>query len=213
MGSHSNGMHHTPLARAVLLSVLGGCSLAACAGSAHTSSRAGAPPPTQAASERGFGWLRPGRAPRAWSAVTSSSGQLTLSYPPTWKTLRGDLGSVTAAVRDARGVYVGYLNATPRQGGERLRGWARYRTEHNFAEGDRDVRETAAAEGLRFIGAHGSCVIDDYLSRVGSNRYREIACIVAGEHASGVFIGAALVADWRQIYPVLERAAAAFRER
>jgi hypothetical protein len=207
-------MHHMPLARALLLSALGGCSLAACAGnSAHTSSLAGRLAPTQAASVSSFDWLRRARAPRGWSAVTSASGELTLAYPPTWRTLRGDAGSVTAAVRDARGVYVGYLNATPRQGGERLHGWARYRTEHNRAEGDRYVRETGAAEGLRFIGAHGSCVIDDYLSRVGSNRYREIACILAGQHASSVFIGAGLVADWRQIYPALERAAAAFRER
>jgi hypothetical protein len=157
--------------------------------------------------------LRPARAPRGWSILTSASGQLTLSYPPTWKTLRGDVGSVTAALQDARGVYVGYLNGTPRQGGEQLHGWGRYRVEHNRAEGDRNVHEAAAAEGLRFIGAHGSCVIDDYLSRVGSHRYREIACIVAGQHATSVFIGAALLKDWRQIHPALERAASCFRER
>jgi hypothetical protein len=208
-------MHRKPGTRAIAaLSALGSCTLAACAGgSANGPSPAGGLPPTRAAPASSFDSLRPAQAPRGWRAVTSASGQLTLPYPSTWTTLRGDVGSVTAALRDAGGAYVGYLNATPRQGAEQLHGWARYRTEHNRGEGDRNVHETAASEGLRFTRGHGSCVIDDYLSRVGSNHYREIACIVAGEHATGVFIGAALLRDWRQVDPVLERAAAAFRER
>ena len=122
-------------------------------------------------------------------------------------------GSLTAALRAADDHYAGYLNATPRQGAEQPRGWARFRVEHLAGEGDTRVHQTAAAEGLRFGGARGSCVTDDYISRVGANHYREIACIVAGEHATSVFIGAALVRDWRQLSPVIERASSAFRER
>jgi len=71
----------------------------------------------------------------------------------------------------------------------------------------------AAAEGLQFAGARGSCVIDDYLSRVGANPYRELACIVAGPRHTDVFVGATLRADWNRLGPVVERAASALIER
>jgi hypothetical protein len=120
---------------------------------------------------------------------------------------------VTSALRDSSGIYHGYLNVTPRQGDERLAGWASFRTRRNTQEGDRNVRVLAAAEGLHFEGAGGSCVIDDYLSRVGSHAYRELACIVAGTHATSVFIGATPVQDWTHVGPVIERAASALVER
>jgi hypothetical protein len=72
------------------------------------------------------------------------------------------------------------------------------------------VRQLAAAEGLRFRDASGSCVVDDYLSRVGGNAYREIACLVSGHRDADVFIGAALKRDWPALSVILERAASAF---
>jgi hypothetical protein len=122
----------------------------------------------------------------------------------------GDKGTVTRSIRDSHGLYVGYLNATPRQGTEQLHGWAGLRVGHNREEGDRQVRQLAAAEGLRFRNASGSCVIDDYLSRVGGNAYREIACLVSGHRDTDVFIGAALKRDWPALSVILERAASAF---
>jgi hypothetical protein len=116
---------------------------------------------------------------------------------------------VTRSLRDASGFYIGYLNLTPRQGAEQLHGWASIRTAHNREEGDRQVREVAAAEGLRFRNARGSCVIDDYLSKVGGNPYREIACLVGGHRHTDVFIGAALTRDWSTLSGTLERAASA----
>jgi hypothetical protein len=125
----------------------------------------------------------------------------------------GDTGTVTASLRDRAGLYHGYLNVTPRQGRERLTGWARFRITRNREEGDADVHALAVGAGLRFRGARGSCVIDEYLSREGSHPYRELACIVAGRRATSVFVGAALRQDWPSIGPLLERAASDLIER
>jgi hypothetical protein len=160
-----------------------------------------------------FAWLRPALAPAGWQHTTTAASQATLFYPPGWKQISGDRGTVTRALRDRRGLYIGYLNVTPRQGTEQPHGWAAFRTGHNRDEGDKQVREVAAAEGLRFHNATGSCVIDDYLSRVGSNPYREIACLIVGHRHPDVFIGAALRPDWHALSGILERAASAFVQR
>lgn len=151
-------------------------------------------------------------APPGWQRAGTLGGQATLFYPPGWTRIPGDRGTVTRALRDENGLIVGYLNATPREGTERLHGWAAFRTGHNREDGDRRVRQIAAAEGLPFHDARGSCVIDDYLSRVGGHAYREIACLVRGRHSTGVFIGAALTRDWPVLSGPLERAMAAFTQ-
>jgi hypothetical protein len=160
-----------------------------------------------------FSWLHPSRAPDGWARATIASGDATLFYPADWSGIPGDRGTVTAALRDSAGAYLGYLNVTPRQGAEKLQGWAGFRIRRNSGEGDEHVHELAAAEHLRFREARGSCVIDDYLSRVGSHPYREIACIVAGEHSVSVFVGAALRPDWATLGRILESAASDFLER
>ena len=165
---------------------------------------------TGAAGQRGaFAWLRPASAPAGWVGATIASGGATLFYPSSWTPIPGDRGTVTASLRDGAGRYRGYLNLTPQQGAEQLAGWAAFRTRRNSADGDQRTRTVAAGEGLRFSGAHGSCVIDEYLSRVDSNPYREVACIVAGARFTNVFVGAALVSDWPSLGPVIERAASA----
>jgi hypothetical protein len=120
---------------------------------------------------------------------------------------------VTAALRDSAGVFHGYLNVTPRQGSEKLKGWGSFRTRRNAEEGDKHVQEQASAENLRFHDARGSCVIDAYETSVGSHHYREIACIVAGRGSISVFVGAALRGDWPRLGGILERAASDFLER
>jgi hypothetical protein len=120
---------------------------------------------------------------------------------------------VTAALRDGAGVFHGYLNVTPRQGSETLKGWSGFRTRRNAEEGDKHVQEQASAEDLRFREARGSCVIDAYETSVGSHPYREIACIVAGRRGISVFVGAALRQDWVMLGRILERAASYFLER
>jgi hypothetical protein len=161
----------------------------------------------------GLSWLRPAPAPKAWTSLTIASGGATLSYPSNWKPIPGDRGTVTAALRDSRGLYRGYLNVTPRQGAEQLAGWAAFRTRRNMQEGDQRTRILAAAEHLRLGSVRGSCVVDDYLSRVGSHPYREVACIFTGNRYTNVFVGAALMRDWPTLGRVVERAASAFTER
>jgi hypothetical protein len=176
-------------------------------GSSGAPAKAGA---VSAGRSSAFSWLRPAPAPAGWLEATTASSRGTLFYPPAWKQIPGDKGTVTRSLRDTNGFYVGYLNLTPRQGGEQQRGWAAFRTGHNQAEGDRRVRLVAAAEGLRFRNAHGSCVIDDYLAKVGGKPYREIACLVTGHRSTDVFIGAALKRDWPALSGDLERAASVF---
>jgi len=169
--------------------------------------------PASARQALAFSWLHPAFAPADWLKATTPTSGATLSYPAAWKTIPGDGGTVTVSLRDDRGFYAGYLNVTPRQGAEQLHGWATFRTSHNREEGDRHVSQVAAAEGLHFRNARGSCVIDDYISRVGSHPYREIACLVKGHRHTDVFIGAALRHDWKTLRGTLERAASSLRQR
>ncbi len=157
--------------------------------------------------------LRPAPPPAAWRRATIASGAATISYPGGWRSIPGDDGTVSFALRDRGGRYLGYLNVTPRQGAERLAGWAAFRTRRNAEDDDKAVRTVAAAERIRFAGAHGSCVIDDYTSRVGSNAYRELACIVTGRRDTSVFVGATLVSDWPTLGPIVKRAASSLIER
>ncbi len=157
--------------------------------------------------------LGPRAAPGSWPAATIPSGAATLRRPPGWSSERGDRGTITFALRDRTGRYLGYLNVTPHQGGERLRGWAAFRIGRNREEGDRSVRELAAREAISFTGARGSCLIDDYGSRAGGNPYREIACIVRGHRAESVLIAAALRPEWRAVEPALAQAVESFTER
>jgi hypothetical protein len=174
---------------------------------AHTGAGAGA------LARSSLSRLRPGPAPATWRQATIASGAATLSYPRGWKPISGDVGTVSFALRDRSGRYLGYINVTPRQGEERLAGWAAFRTRRNAEDEDKAVHALASAERVRFAGAHGSCVIDEYASRVGSNAYRELACIVAGKRSTAVFVGATLVADWPTLGPIVERAASSLIER
>ena len=160
-----------------------------------------------------FSWLRPAPAPQGWLQTATAASGATLFYPRTWSPIPGDEGTVSVSLRSHKGLYVGYLNVTPRQGAEQPHGWAAFRLDRNREEGDLHVTQVAAGEGLRFRDARGSCVIDDYLSRVGSHPYREIACIVTGRLHTDVFIGAALRGDWQMVGGTLERAASSLMQR
>ena len=158
-----------------------------------------------------FAWLAPAPAPASWRTVRLPSGAATLSVPPGWVDLAGDTGSATVAPAGPAGFLKGFLNATPRQGAETPRGFARFRVAHLKLEGSRGVRIVAAAENLTLRGARGSCVIDDYLSHVGAHPYREIACIGGGQHAGAVVVAALPRAAWTAGAPLLEAAVCHFR--
>ncbi len=157
-----------------------------------------------------FGWLRPLAAPASWRVARAATGA-TLVAPPAWTPIHSDAGAVSFAVTAPQGLIAGYLNATPRSGGETLGNWRRFRIGHVADEGAHSVALEASATGLRFTGGTGSCVIDSY-STVRT-RYREIACIVAGANATTVVVGAAPVARWSAERPLLERAIESFRVR
>ncbi len=153
------------------------------------------------------------RLPKSWKRATIGSGAATLSYPSNWQAIPGDSGTVSFALRGRRGLYLGYLNVTPQQGAEQPAGWAAFRIRRNAGDGDPQVRELSSSEHVAFPHAHGSCVLDSYLSRVGSHPYRELACIVAGKQHTSVFVGAALSNEWVRLAPIVRHAAATLLER
>ena len=158
-------------------------------------------------SGRAFSWLRATPAPAGWATARTPSGA-ALAYPPGWRRIHADAGELSAAPAVEQGSFVGYLNATPQQGAETLANWRRFRVAHNADEGARRVVLEAAASALRFRSGRASCVIDAYST--SRARFREIACFVAGTHATTVIVGAAPVSGWSRQAPVLEQAIAAF---
>lgn len=153
-----------------------------------------------------FGWFSAAPPPSAWLNLELPGQQAVLSYPPTAHRIEADPGAVAAATVTPVGDFVAYLNATPKQGDESLGNWSRFRIDHLTDESARSVTLTAAATGLAFRGGTGSCVQDDYTTRVGSHHYREIACLVSGAHGDSVIVAATLAADWPREHVLLEQA-------
>ena len=136
-----------------------------------------------------------------------------LSYPPSLHRLAGDKDAVSAARLSPGGAFQLYLNATPRQGSERLRGWAAFRLRLLRSDDAASAHQDAAAEGVKFRGGTGSCVIDDYLTRIGGHHYQEVACLVQGQTSASVIVAAAPAAEWARARPLLLRAVAAYLVR
>lgn len=188
---------------AAALGILGAAAIAACGSSGN---QADLPAPKGPGALAG---LRSAKAPAAWADAHLPRTGARLAYPPGWARVRADPGAVSAALRSPSGRIIGYLNATPQQGDETLANWSTFRPAHNVEEGDRDVSLVASATGLRLGGGRGSCVIDDYATSNGQ-RYRELACIVAGARSTAVVVGAAPPARWSGSSPVIDRAIESF---
>jgi hypothetical protein len=156
-----------------------------------------------------FGWARPTGVPASWATLPLPNSPARLPIPSGWHPAESDRGTRTAELKGASGQIDGYLNATPQQGQETLANWAKFRIDHNGEEGDRNVRLIAAASGLRFRKATGSCVLDSYVTS-SAHRYREIACILAGRSATTVIVAAAPPRRWAAEAPALERAITSF---
>lgn len=184
------------------LGIISALALGACVGVPAAS--AGSPGP--------FHWLVPAQAPASWKHARLPAGGAVLAYPPSLAKISSDSRSVSVARRDKSGTIHVYLNATPQQGAETLSNWSSFRISHNKLVSDA-VHKHAAGVGLHFLGARGSCVIDDYLSRVHVHHYHEIACIVQGRTAISVVVAAALEQEWTRAAPLLERAISAYRAR
>ena len=193
------------IALVAALAVAGAAALAACGASSGEEHISGPPAPANPAA---FAGVHPARAPSGWLTKPLPSGNATLAYPPGWRLIRTDPGTVTAALN--RGGHIaGYLNITPQGGQETLANWASFRTAHNREEGDRDVVGIASATGIPFRNGTGSCVKDRYLSS-SNHGYVEIACIVRGSAATTVIVGAAPPNRWHDLSPVIERSISSF---
>ena len=157
--------------------------------------------------------LAPAAAPALWPHLTLPNGTAVLSYPPSLHRLAGDKDAVSAARLSPGGAFQLYLNATPRQGAERLRHWAAYRLRLLRSDDAASAHEVSAAEDVKFRGGTGSCVIDAYVTRIGGHHYQEIACLVQGRTSASVIVAAAPSATWAQARPLLFRAVAAYLGR
>jgi hypothetical protein len=130
--------------------------------------------------------------------------------PPGFRSVAGDRDTLTAALFGPGGTYLGYLNATPRQGGERLQGWPEFRLEHLRDDDARSAHEDTAAQHVRAGNALRSCVVDDYVTRVDDHHFHEIACLVVQGSAGSVIVAATPSGDPAHVWAVLQRAVAAY---
>jgi hypothetical protein len=157
--------------------------------------------------------LAPAAAPAGWRHLTLPNGTAVLSYPPSLRPIAGDKDAVSAAKVGPGGRFQLYLNATPRQGTEHPEHWASFRLSRLRSDDAVSAREDAAAEGVKFRGGTGSCIIDDYITRIGGRHYQEIACLVQGRTSASVIIAASPATSWAEARPLLLRAVAAYLVR
>jgi hypothetical protein len=173
---------------------------------AFASSDAEAPPATGPVQRLEL--QKPGPSPSTWRRVRVPGTPAVLAIPSGWRQIGGDPGTASAGLR-AGSRIVGYLNATPQGGKETLANWLSFRPDHNREEGDKSLTPLAGARDLPFRAGRGSCLVDGYTTGAGT-RYRELACIVAGRHATTVVVGSAVPRRWSTLAPVLRRAVSSF---
>jgi len=159
-----------------------------------------------------FGWFTPRAAPAGWQLLVPPSGTSLLWYPPSMRPKQGDPWSVTTVLKRA-GTDLLFLNAGPRTGTETYADFPKARLDHLREEKNRAVHEEAERHLVFRGGRKGSCVIDDYLTRVAPNHYREIACLVQGTKQPSVIVAAVLVSQWAQYAADAERAVSAWQVR
>jgi hypothetical protein len=158
-----------------------------------------------------FAWLVPTKAPREWTRARLPSGAAVLSFPAGLQRIHSDPGSITAVQRNPGGLFSIYLNATEREGNEELATWPTFRVRLLSEEAGRPSHEDGEVINVPFLGGTGSCVLDDYFSRVGAHHYKEIACYVEGPHGGSVVIASTFASMWAQKRSILEQAIAAYR--
>jgi hypothetical protein len=194
-----NRLAHVGVVIAVVIGLAAGCGVSAASASPS--------PPL---------WLtrfKAAPAPAGWLLLVPPSGTSSLWYPPIMRPIKGDTYSVSAALRDRTGTILVYLNGGPKTGNPQMRAWPSFRLDHLREDRNRLVHEEAHASALAFRGGRGSCVIDDYVTRLADHHYREIACFVQGRSTASVIVAAALVNMWPTYGPLLEGAVEAWEVR
>jgi hypothetical protein len=164
--------------------------------------------PTAAAgpASSGFSWFKAGPAPTRWLAVELPDRTAVLAYPPTAAPVQSDPGTVAAETAGPDGQPVLYLNATPQQGSETTANWRSFRLAHLRSEHALSATLDSSAAGLAFRGGTGSCVADEYVTRIGAHHYREIACLVTGVRGGTVIVAATPAERWSAERGILEQA-------
>lgn len=181
----------------VIATAVAGCG----GGSGSGSTRASAARPAA---------THPTGLPAGWRRLRMPSGGV-LPYPPGWRPLAGDPGSVSAALTAPDGLIRGYLNATPAEPGETPAAWSRFRISHNADDDDRDLHVISVRRDVRLGGGGlASCVADRYTTSRTS--YRELACLLvpADRGPRTVLVAAAQPGAWTADEPVLNFALAHF---
>jgi hypothetical protein len=156
-----------------------------------------------------FAWLRPTSVPAGWDRVTTADGRVVLSYPPTFRIVHSDPGSVSVALGPGP-KYRAYLNVTPRQGHETVSNFAAFRVNHIGEDHDMHVHRDGSIQGLPLGQNRASAVLDDYVTRAGGSHYREFAILVESGRGGWVVVGAAINSAFPRYRPLLEQAIAAF---
>ncbi|MFB9822286.1 hypothetical protein [Arthrobacter ramosus] len=198
--------HGTTLFAGLSLGTAAMMAVAACSSAVQSPA-----PHTVQSAEAPFAWFNAAAAPAGWKTMELPDGTGVLSVPPDASPAESDPGSVSATVSSSTGELRIYLNATPRQGSEALDNWNTFRLDHLADENSSSPSKIAERTGMAFRGGTGSCVEDSYVTHVGNNRYREIACLVAGSRGSSVLIVAAPADSWPLYGPVMEQAVDAYR--
>jgi hypothetical protein len=157
-----------------------------------------------------FGWLASTAPPATWARVTAPTGLGTLSSPPGFRMVDGDPDTVSLALRNSAGTYLGYLNVTPHEGDENLRNWAAFRLSHLLSDDAVTVHEDAAVQSVRTAGTMRSCVTDNYVTTVDHHHFHEVACYVTSGSLSSVVVAATPSGDPAHVWTQLERAVAAY---
>jgi hypothetical protein len=163
------------------------------------------------ASPQGFSWFKAAPAPVGWKGSSLRSGVAALFYPPSFHPAQSDSDAVTVSRRSAAGTTLVYLNATDRQGNEQLATWPKSRLAILLEESASSAHEDGEAFRLPFLGGRGTCILDDYRTRIGAHHYWEIACYVVGAKGGSVVVAAALDSVWVQNRALLERAIESYR--
>jgi hypothetical protein len=193
-------------ALALVTAVALGCALLGTAGGAGARPDVG--PLTPA-----FAWLVPAAAPAGWKHFALPSGAAVLSYPAFLRPEKSDAGSITVVTRNAGGLTPIYVNATPREGGEQLATWAAFRLAVLRDESAKTAHESGHVVDVAFNGGFGSCIHDDYVTRIGSHHYAEIACYVEGPHGGSVVVASTFASLWQKEKRLLEQVIATYRAR
>ena len=157
-----------------------------------------------------FGWLASATPPATWARLTVPSGLGTLSSPSGFRVVHGDPGTLSVALLNSAGTYLGYLNVTPHQGDETLQDWTAFRLSHLRDDDAVSVHEDAAVQSVQTAAAVRSCVADDYVTTVGHHHFHEVACYVTSGFVGSVVVAATPAGDPAHVWSELESAVAAY---